>query len=263
MIFNDSLIWICFHGIYDFAYLVKLILDQDLPNDGFNFLMHLYLCFPNFWDIKLLIQTDIVLSNFSLGKLSDFLKVKKIGESHQAGSDSLLTTHVFLPLINFLIKNFDNSTEKVLTLINASRNKLYAFMLELDSDVVLGEDFFHLTYSMNYLKTMGGYTGKKSFSYQENINTNLKDMYNVLPVPELPKTSVTPKLTSSFKMPNSSNMLMITSEVNFSFFSKYSYYSRYINSLVDVNPKQLLQENKNLDQNLNQMKNKKAKIKRR
>lgn len=107
--------WISFHSGYDFAYLVKLMLCKELPEDEAEYrdLMNLY--FPSIYDIKYMIKhaqkTHSVNSNTltpaavgilnNLGQksglqdLADELGIKRMGVAHQAGSDSLLTGKVF------------------------------------------------------------------------------------------------------------------------------------------------------------------------
>jgi len=99
IVLNEDIKWISFHGAYDFAYLIKSLLNQPLPEteEGFFELMNLY--FPNFYDIRYLVKND----NFrgSLSKLAQELDIYRIGSQHQAGSDSILTSEIFLKLKKF------------------------------------------------------------------------------------------------------------------------------------------------------------------
>lgn len=107
--------WISFHSGYDFAYLVKLMLCKELPEDEADYreLMNLY--FPAIYDIKYMIKhaqrnqtannvpltpaAANVLNNLGqksgLQDLADELGIKRLGVAHQAGSDSMLTGKVF------------------------------------------------------------------------------------------------------------------------------------------------------------------------
>ncbi|KAF2291488.1 hypothetical protein GH714_024724 [Hevea brasiliensis] len=62
---HRDLKWLTFHGLYDLAYMVKLVTKNHCPGE------------------------------LGLEKLAKILGVKRVGGSHQAGSDSLLTARVF------------------------------------------------------------------------------------------------------------------------------------------------------------------------
>ncbi|KAF2324040.1 hypothetical protein GH714_006331 [Hevea brasiliensis] len=73
---HRDLKWLTFHGLYDLAYMVKLVTKKPLP----------YMA--RFYD-------DLHRGELGLEKLAKILGVKRVGGSHQAGSDSLLTARVF------------------------------------------------------------------------------------------------------------------------------------------------------------------------
>lgn len=55
LILTQDVHWICFHGIFDFAYLVKMLTGEDyLPIDEYGFQETLNLYFPHYYDIKVL-----------------------------------------------------------------------------------------------------------------------------------------------------------------------------------------------------------------
>lgn len=102
--------WISFHSGYDFAYLVKLMLIDPLPDDESEYRKYLNIFFPAIYDIKYMIKTaarteDLspdatkIINNLGqksgLQDLANELDIKRIGAAHQAGSDSLLTGRVF------------------------------------------------------------------------------------------------------------------------------------------------------------------------
>lgn len=97
--YNENLTWISFHSGYDFAYLLHLISSDDLPQDQGEFFQLLDIVFPNIIDIKY-IAAKVGLKG-GLSKVSDELLVTRIGPSHQAGSDSILTGDAFFQLINY------------------------------------------------------------------------------------------------------------------------------------------------------------------
>jgi CCR4-NOT transcription complex subunit 7/8 len=111
--------WISFHGGYDFGYLTKVLISQQLPNDEFEFDRVMKLFFPSTFDVKHLMKHAIkshstgmltpsdptsveILQRFEqkggLEHIAEALKIKRVGSAHQAGSDSLLTGRVFFDL---------------------------------------------------------------------------------------------------------------------------------------------------------------------
>eukprot|EP00252_Welwitschia_mirabilis_P004153 TRINITY_DN14374_c0_g1_i1.p1 TRINITY_DN14374_c0_g1~~TRINITY_DN14374_c0_g1_i1.p1 ORF type:complete len:374 (-),score=11.76 TRINITY_DN14374_c0_g1_i1:95-1216(-) len=93
VVLNDELTWVCFHGCYDFAYFVKILRDEPLPESRTKFLELVRTFFPNFYDVKHLMRHRNLFGG--LQKLADMLYIPRYGSSHQAGSDSLLTNCVF------------------------------------------------------------------------------------------------------------------------------------------------------------------------
>ena len=93
LLFNRNVRYICFHGAYDFAYLLKLITRECLPPDEEGFLGLLKYYFGTFYDLKYM-QIHLNMHG-GLEKLARTLGIKRIGPSHQAGSDSLLTSSSF------------------------------------------------------------------------------------------------------------------------------------------------------------------------
>jgi CCR4-NOT transcription complex subunit 7/8 len=109
--------WISFHGGYDFGYLTKILICQPLPDDEREFKTKMEKFFPSIYDIKFLMKFAIkqhsmggnitpldnataeILAKFdqksSLEGVSESFKVKRLGNAHTAGSDSLLTGRVF------------------------------------------------------------------------------------------------------------------------------------------------------------------------
>ena len=98
MVLNENIVWISFNGFSDFAYLLKLLTWDFLPNDTNNFLELLKIYFPNAYDIKYLIKYNEIYKG-GLNKIAKELNIERKGEVHQAGSDSLVTSEVFFKLI--------------------------------------------------------------------------------------------------------------------------------------------------------------------
>lgn len=95
LVCNDALKWVSFHGGYDFAYIIKLLVAQPLPEGEVEFFDFLKVFFPKRYDLKCLIRHSDNLFG-GLNKIAEQLGCKRFGATHQAGSDSLLTLDVFL-----------------------------------------------------------------------------------------------------------------------------------------------------------------------
>ncbi|KAL6544501.1 hypothetical protein OROMI_023363 [Orobanche minor] len=90
--------WVTFHGPYDFGYLIKILTERDLPGDVNVFLRLVREFFgPTVYDVKSMIRFFGL--HGGLDRVARSLNLDRVaGKSHQAGSDSLLTMHVFLTL---------------------------------------------------------------------------------------------------------------------------------------------------------------------
>ncbi|KAJ6428282.1 hypothetical protein OIU84_023662 [Salix udensis] len=109
IVLNDNVYWVTFHSGYDFGYLLKLLTCQNLPDTQAGFFNWINMYFPTLYDIKHLMKFCNSLHG-GLNKLAELLEVERVGISHQAGSDSLLTACTFRKLKeNF----FSGSLEKV------------------------------------------------------------------------------------------------------------------------------------------------------
>ena len=93
LVLNDKIHWICFHGCYDFGYFLKLMMNEVLPNNRETFFSYLKIFFPNIYDIKSF-QNEFheLYEGGGLNRLADVLDIQRIGATHQAGSDSLVTS---------------------------------------------------------------------------------------------------------------------------------------------------------------------------
>ncbi|GMH07056.1 hypothetical protein Nepgr_008896 [Nepenthes gracilis] len=108
VVLNDSIRWVTYHCGHDFGYLLKLMTCRSLPDaqEGFFSLINIY--FPVVYDIKHLMKFCNSLHG-GLNKLAELLEIERIGICHQAGSDSLLTSHAFMKLKDSF---FNGSVEK-------------------------------------------------------------------------------------------------------------------------------------------------------
>lgn len=105
LVLNPDVHWISFHGSYDFAYMLRLLLNKNLPDNENDFTNELIDYFPNHYDIRILVQGKENLKG-GLNRLAQYLEVLRVGKTHQAGSDSEVTASVFFKLLqNNLIDN--------------------------------------------------------------------------------------------------------------------------------------------------------------
>ncbi|XP_059452908.1 probable CCR4-associated factor 1 homolog 9 [Corylus avellana] len=96
---NSKIVWITFHGAYDFGYLIKILIGRELPSDLMEFIrLVLYFFGYRVYDIKHMIKSCKGLYG-GLEKVANTLGVNRVaGKSHQAGSDSLLILHTIIKL---------------------------------------------------------------------------------------------------------------------------------------------------------------------
>jgi len=97
LVLNPDVKWLSFHSGYDFGYYVKLLTAQSLPPAEDVFFDELNMWFPHVYDIKFMMRACKSLKG-GLQDIADDLGVLRIGTSHQAGSDSLLTASVFFKM---------------------------------------------------------------------------------------------------------------------------------------------------------------------
>jgi CCR4-NOT transcription complex subunit 7/8 len=124
LVLNENVKWITFHGSYDFSYLIKALSNQPLPTEESSFNEYLNLYFCNYYDVRQLLKNISWLKG-SLSRISNDLDIKRIGQSHQAGSDSLITSKVFFKLLS----NYGDQID-----IYGDKNKLFGFAYKLIDD---------------------------------------------------------------------------------------------------------------------------------
>ena len=116
MTLTDEVHWISFHSGYDFAYLVKMLTSNPLPEGEDQYRKLVELFFPSLLDVKYLWRhanglvrkgvigphATSILTNLGtksgLQDLADELGCQRVGTSHTAGSDAWLTGAVFWEL---------------------------------------------------------------------------------------------------------------------------------------------------------------------
>lgn len=97
MVLLEDVRWVSFHSGYDFGYLLRLVTCQPLPSTESEFFDLLHVWFPCIYDVKFLMRSCKTLKG-GLQDLADDLQVSRMGQQHQAGSDSLLTASSFFRL---------------------------------------------------------------------------------------------------------------------------------------------------------------------
>lgn len=84
-----------FNSAFDFAYLLKLVTQAPLPLTETEFHKSLELFFPCFYDVKHIRNDE--------GDLNTQLRnecITRLGNAHQAGSDSLVTLQLYHKSVN-------------------------------------------------------------------------------------------------------------------------------------------------------------------
>ncbi|XP_020102638.1 probable CCR4-associated factor 1 homolog 7 [Ananas comosus] len=104
-VLNDSVTWITFHGSSDIAYLLKILKPLSMPETIRGFCILAKIFFPNLYDVKHLMKFCRGPLYGGLKKLAESLGVERIGISHQAGSDSLVTARCFRRLLDLHLKD--------------------------------------------------------------------------------------------------------------------------------------------------------------
>jgi len=97
LVLNDNVKWISFHSGYDFGYLYRILTDRRLPETEGEFFEILKLHFPYVYDIKYLMKSCRTLKG-GLQEVADELQIERLGQQHQAGSDSLVTGLTFFKM---------------------------------------------------------------------------------------------------------------------------------------------------------------------
>jgi CCR4-NOT transcription complex subunit 7/8 len=175
LILNEDIHWISFHGSYDFAYLLKMAIGGlTLPENEINFLNDLEIYFKNFYDIRFLLKN---FDNFkgSLNKIAQELDVIRIGSTHQAGSDSIVTSEVFFKLFK---KNLITGE-----IFENSKNILFGLGEGADENEMLTYTFFggnnNNVKNNNISANMSVANSAKPINVIPNYNVNISN-YNHL-----------------------------------------------------------------------------------
>jgi len=114
LVLSDDTKWITYHSGYDFGYFLKILTATPLPFHESEFHNVLTIWFPAIFDVKHIHRTVDKGFKGGLKDVADQLQVSRVGEQHQAGSDSLLTASTFFKMrdVFFQPGSFDEETFK-------------------------------------------------------------------------------------------------------------------------------------------------------
>lgn len=149
LVLNDEVKWISFNGFTDFAYLLRQILNMNLPEEESDFIDLLNLYFHEYYDIKILSLVNENLKG-GLNKIAQQLNVERFGLVHQAGSDSLVTADVF-----FQMENLGLITKEE---IKNRKNTLFGIGKGADDKETFQYTVFSNNVTNNNLSNLGGKT---------------------------------------------------------------------------------------------------------
>ena len=194
LVLNENVNWLTFHGIYDLAYLLNLLTNQNLPDNEELFYSDLNLYFHNFYDIRHIIK-EINWLRGSLSKLSSYFDIQRVGSAHQAGSDSLVTSKLYFKIIeqfsdNIDLKSVKNSVSGIdeerisnpLSLneshnLKMNNNKICNVLNNQNKQNLVEQN--QTTIRSCYKQTFNNHLNLNSMNYHTNINFKLsQNIYN-------------------------------------------------------------------------------------
>eukprot|EP01017_Pseudomicrothorax_dubius_P018404 TRINITY_DN2036_c0_g3_i1.p1 TRINITY_DN2036_c0_g3~~TRINITY_DN2036_c0_g3_i1.p1 ORF type:complete len:362 (-),score=78.50 TRINITY_DN2036_c0_g3_i1:72-1157(-) len=164
--FNEDVRWITFHGSYDFAYLLRMLLGTSLPANEADFYQELSIYFPTFYDVKQIVDCTENLKIGSLAHLGSYLDIKRVGQVHQAGSDSLMTLLAFFKLKDGIFRGHIDHRRYA--------NVLYG----LNGDHDVPKEYFATGYFQEYHSP---YLGPNNAPY-----LNYPQLTSISPAPQMP-----------------------------------------------------------------------------
>lgn len=174
LLLNPDVYWVTFHGIYDFAYLLKVITNSKLPESEKEFYDYLDMYFCNYYDLRHLIQFSDY-SRGSLQKLALECNIQRIGTQHQAGSDSIVTLMAYFKIVTEVFSS---------TPVNNYKNILFHYV-EKD-DVEFDSSKIPSYYGQNYQNHFQGFRGNMHmymYPYYNSMtgmnNMNMNNVSNI------------------------------------------------------------------------------------
>ena len=159
LVLNPNYKWVSYQGSYDFAYLLRLLIKDNLPESEDEFMKLLQCYFPKFYDVRMLVRDDESLFYGGLNKLIANLDIERKGINHQAGSDAIATIEAFHELIDQ--EKINNNKMKTL------KNVLYG--------LGMGEDNEN---TIKYINTNNAEIKKENIQKENNHRINNDMMSN-------------------------------------------------------------------------------------
>lgn len=139
---NKDILWITFFGMYDYGYLLKYIVKGEFPDctEHVRFFQQFQKYFPCSFDTKLFqIAFDELYKLNSLQAVADHFGCKRLGEAHQAGSDSRLTLDYYWAVVSRMAQNC--GVESVALVHRCFGNWIFRTNKNLESIFIVGFGF--------------------------------------------------------------------------------------------------------------------------
>jgi CCR4-NOT transcription complex subunit 7/8 len=231
VVLNENVKWITFHGAYDFAYLLKTISNQSLPEDEQTFLEYLFIYFPNSYDLRYMIKSIAWLKG-SLSRIATDLDIKLNGSVHQAGFDSILTSKVFTKLC----LNYGEylTLEKDLNMLYGFN--AYTYLQEVDTEIINNSNLNTHINSTNPISSnstsQADITTGQGLSYPTNVATSYFNNYNKFQMNTQIKPNnaivYSPYLNVNYNPLNTTNHSIVYPNINSSY-SQVPSFNNYVN----------------------------------
>lgn len=208
LLLNENVHWITFHGSYDFAYLLKNVTNTVLPDDEAQFMKTLETYFPNFYDVRYLINNNNLLwMKGSLSKIANLMDIKRLGSTHQAGSDSLVTSKLYFKLLDTYPEHIDimNDKNKIFGLNGYEENDNFSISSQT-TKASFNENFLK-AYNYNAYSPNEGYSGLIHQLQAQSSAPNMNGNYNRMGLNSMVGQNYPNQLISSSGVNNNMNMM--------------------------------------------------------
>ncbi|CAI9096094.1 OLC1v1032166C1 [Oldenlandia corymbosa var. corymbosa] len=128
--FNPNVNWVFFHCNYDIGYFIRMLTQRHLPEKLTDFLELVTRCLGDrIYDLKEIVKFEPFGWQCGLDKVAKNLNMKRrAGQSHQAGSDSLLTLDCFFAAMRAL--NYQRGLGAAQFALRAFNYKLFGLAVD-------------------------------------------------------------------------------------------------------------------------------------